>query len=561
MRGQIDYGRQTGGTDMKRRSFLKWAAAGSASAAVTGINAQSAPKPAGPMATQPVRTGELDELSIAQLQEGLKKGRFTAQSLVEGYLRRIEEIDRQGPTLNAVIEINPDAPEIARKLDEERKARGPRSPLHGIPVLIKDNIDTHDRMHTSAGSLALKDSIPEQDSFLAARLRQAGAVILGKTNLSEWANFRSERSTSGWSGRGGLTRNPYALDRNPCGSSSGSAVAVAASLCAVAVGTETDGSIVSPASANGIVGIKPTVGLISRSGIIPISHTQDTAGPMARTVADAAALLGVLKGTDPRDPATIEKTINIPGDYTQFLDLRGLKGIRLGIARRMFGFHLLVDPVMETALAACKSLGAELIDLPGDFSGENFFDAEIDMLLYEFKHDLNQYLGQLPVSTTVRTLKDLIEFNDRHAAQEMPYFGQELFIKAEAKGPLSEAGYRKSLNKSLTYTRIDGIDTVMARHQLDALVAPTMGPVCVSDLILGDRFSGGSSWVAAAAGYPSITVPAGNVYGLPVGISFFGTAWSEPQLIRIAFAFEQGTKLRKKPGFLPTADIRTTALT
>jgi len=489
---------------------------------------------------------------MAQLQAAMKSGQETAASLAKKYLARMAELDQRGPTLNAVIEINPDALASARALDQERQAKGPRGPLHGIPVLLKDNIDTHDRMMTTAGSLALLGSIPPQDSFVAQKLREAGAVILGKTNLSEWANFRSNRSSSGWSGRGGQTNNPYALDRNPSGSSSGSAVAVAASLCAGAIGTETDGSIISPSTVCGIVGVKPTLGLISRAGIIPIAHSQDTAGPMTRTVTDAALLLGALTGVDPRDAATETSRGKSHRDYTQFLNANGLRGARLGVARRFFQTGARSAKVLEAALEEMKRLGATLVD-PADIPTQGRFgDSETEVLHYEFKDGLNAYLAALGPGAPVRTLKEIIEFNERNKDKEMPYFGQETFLKAQEKGPLTEKTYLDALEKCRQLSRDEGIDAVMNQHRLDALLAPSGGPAGKTDLVLGDRGVGGSSSPAAVAGYPSITVPAGQVAGLPFGISFFGRAYSEPTLLKLAFAFEQATRARSAPRFLPT---------
>lgn len=498
---------------------------------------------------------ELDEVTIADLQERMKGGQSTSRSIVEAYLARIDEIDRRGPTVNSVIETNPDALDIADALDRERREKGPRGPLHGIPILIKDNIDTADRMRTSAGSLALADSTPMRDAFVAERLRAAGAVILGKTNLSEWANFRSSRSTSGWSGRGGQTRNPYVLDRNPCGSSSGSGAAVSANLCAAAIGTETDGSIVCPATTNGIVGIKPTVGLVSRSGIIPISHTQDTAGPMARSVADAAALLGAITGQDGRDGATKASDGKAASDYTAFLDPNGLKGARIGVARKFFGFHPGVDEVLHDAIEAIKNLGAVVVD-PADLPSHGKLDGpEFEVLLYEFKADLNAYLASLGPSAQSRTLKDLIEFNEKNRDREMAYFGQELFIAAEVKGPLTDRAYLRALAACRRLSRTQGIDAVVRQHRLDAILAPTGGPAWTTDLVNGDHYGGGCSTPAAVAGYPHVTVPAGFVFGLPVGVSFFGRAWSEPTLIRCAYAYEQATKHRRAPRFLPRVQV------
>jgi len=537
-----------------RRSFLKTALVGGAAATLTPIYPAlgAAREIECPAAAVDVKPFELDEITIADLQEGMKSGRFTARSLVEKYSGRIEEIDKHGPAVNSIIEMNPDALSIADGLDEERKAKGPRGPMHGIPVLIKDNIDTADRMMTTAGSLALLGSRPGQDSWVAQRLRNAGAVILGKTNLSEWANIRSSHSTSGWSGRGGLTRNPYALDRNPCGSSSGTGAGVSANLCAVGIGTETDGSIVCPSSSNGLAGIKPTVGLVSRSGIIPISHSQDGAGPMCRSVRDAAILLGALTGVDAQDPATAASAGKSQTDYAQFCDANGLKGARIGVARKYFGFSDAVDALMEQALDAIKKQGATLVD-PADIETLGKFDeSELLVFMYELKADLNAYLARLGPSAPVRTLKDIIDFNERNRQKEMPYFGQDLFLKAEAKGPLTEKAYVDALDKNHQLARIEGIDATMDKYRLDAIVAPTGGPAWLTDLVNGDHVAGGSSNAAAVAGYPNINVTAGFISGLPVGISFFGRAWSEPTLIRLAFAFEQTTKARQGPRFLST---------
>jgi amidase len=550
-----------------RRSFLQTAALGGTAAALTPVYPALAAGSASPSASQPclppvrVKPFDLDEVTIAALQDGIKSGKFTARSLFEQYWERISEIDVRTdgsrPVLNSVIELNPDAEKIADALDREYKEKGPRGPLHGIPVLIKDNLATDDRMMTTAGSLALVGAKVPKDSFVAQRLRAAGAIILGKTNLSEWANIRSSHSTSGWSGRGGLTKNPYALDRNPCGSSSGTGAAVSSNLAAAGIGTETDGSIVCPSSANGLVGIKPTVGLVSRAGIIPISHSQDTAGPMCRTVRDAAILLGVLAGVDPDDPATAASAGKSQTDYTQFCDPNGLKGMRLGVARKYFGFNDAVDVLMEQSLDALKKQGATLID-PADIETfGKFDDSELVVFLYELKAGLNAYLARLGPGAPVRTLKDIIEFNQRNREKEMPYFGQDLFIKSEAKGPLAEKEYLDALAKNHQLARTEGIDALMDKHQLDAIVAPTGSPAWLTDLINGDHVAGGSSNAAAVAGYPNINVTAGFISGLPVGISFFGRAWSEPTLIKIAYAFEQATKARQAPRFLRTVGPQT----
>ncbi len=534
----------------------------------------------------------MEELTILEIQLRMASSdpstgsgeALTAEGLTDSYLRRIRELDQAGPRLNSVIEVNPDALTIAAALDRERVERGPRGPLHGVPILLKDNIDTADKMQTTAGSLALVGSRPAQDATVAAKLRAAGAIILGKTNLSEWANFRSTHSVSGWSSRGGQTRNPYALDRNPCGSSSGSGVAVAANLCAGAVGTETDGSIVCPAQICGIVGIKPTVGLVSRAGIVPISHSQDTAGPMARTVTDAALLLAALAGPDPRDPATMQaksplaeltehpepvegcgstqgsvilrraqddlQTFSLP----VWLDRGALRGARIGVARGFCGFNPRVDAVFEESLRALRDLGAELVDPASIATAGQIDPTEMEVLLYEFKADLNAYLGGLGPEAAVHALADVIAFNEAHRGVVMPTFGQELMLLAQAKGPLTEAKYLEALATNQRLARDEGIDATLRQHALDAIVAPSGGPAWLIDHVCGDHYGGGSSTPAAVAGYPSITVPAGYVWGLPVGLSFIGSAWREPALIGYAYAFEQATQIRRPPAFAATVN-------
>jgi len=507
-----------------------------------------------------IKEFEFDEITIDQLQAGMKSGKYTARSITEKYLGRIQDVDQQGPKVNSIIELNPDALEIAEALDRERKEKGARGPLHGIPLLIKDNIDTADKMMTTAGSLALVGAPkPPRDSFVAQQLRKAGAVILGKTNLSEWANTRSSHSTSGWSGRGGLTRNPYALDRNACGSSSGTGAGVSANFAAGGIGTETDGSIVCPSSANGLAGIKTTVGLVSRTGIIPISHSQDGAGPMCRTLRDAAIMLGALTGVDPEDSATAESQGKSFTDYTRFLDANGLKGARIGVARKYFGFSDGVDGIMAEAIGVMKRQGATIVD-PADLETFGKFDDSEGLVLnYELKADLAKYLARLGPGSPMKTLQDVIEFNNKNAQQEMPYFGQDVFLKAQEKGPLTTREYIDALEKDHRLARIEGIDAVMDKFKLDALIAPTGGPAWLTDLVSGDHFGGGSSNAAAVAGYPNINITAGFLFGLPVGISFFGRAWSEPTLLKIAYGFEQNTQARKAPRFLPSAELKSSS--
>jgi amidase len=528
-----------------------------AAGVAAGCNGSSPAPPATqstPAAQRPAF--DLDEATIADLQQRMQAGRETSRSLVDKYLARIDATDKTGPALHSVIQINPDARSIADALDAERKSKGPRGPLHGIPVLIKDNIATADHLMTTAGSLALEGATPPGDAFLVTQLRAAGAVILGKTNLSEWANFRSTHSSSGWSGRGGQVKNPYALDRNPSGSSSGSGAAEAANLCVVAVGTETDGSIVSPSSSNSLVGIKPTLGLISRTGVVPIAHSQDTAGPMARTVADAVTLLGVMAGSDPADPATKDAATRGKRDYSGALDPNGLAGARIGVVRkRLMGYNLDTDRIMEGAIADMKAKGAVIVD-PADIPTlGQFDDSELEVLLYEFKADLKKYLDWIGPQAPVHSLADIIAFNNRTKDREMPYFSQELMLQAEAKGPLTVAKYLAALAKNHELARTKGIDAVMNQYKLDALVAPTGGPPWLTDLANGDYAANGSSTPAAVAGYPHVTVPGGYVYGLPIGISFFGRAWSEATLIKLAYAYEQATKHRRPPTFAATADF------
>lgn len=532
---------------MDRRDFLQ-------SAVLAGA-VRALPTGGGPIQTIPPAAAqgfELNEATIASLSEGMASARWTARGITEQYLSRIAAIDKAGPTINSVIELNPDALRIADQLDAERKASGPRGPLHGIPVLVKDNLDSGDRMSTSAGSLALADNSASQDSTVVANLRRAGAVLLGKTNLSEWANYRSTSSTSGWSGRGGLTRNPYVLDRNACGSSSGSGAAGAANLATITIGTETDGSITCPASICALVGIKPTVGLVSRAGIIPISATQDTAGPMCRTVHDAALVLEAIQGVDPRDPATRRSEGRTATRYLDLLRRGALKGARLGVAHKGFGLPGSIDPVLAEAIAALKTLGAVIVDPAEVPNVEKLGDPEIVVLDFEFKAGLAEYLGTRGQGSGVRGLDDIIAFNIANRDKEMPWFGQEIFERAAKKGPLTDPVYRAALARCRQLSRGLGIDAVMARHRLDGLIAITAGPSWPTDLVNGDRYTGGATSPAAVAGYPHITVPAGWVHGLPIGLSFFGRAWSEGKLIGMAYDFEQETRVRVAPKFLAT---------
>ena len=543
--------REQAGLD--RRSLFRYGAAGGALALASHLPGGSPPERSRPAADAPAPS-PLDEATFADLQKKMASGEETARSLVEKYLARIEAIDRDGPRLRSVLETNPDALSIAGALDAERKAKGPRGPLHGLPILIKDNIGTEDRMSTSAGSLALEGVPAPGEAFVARRLREAGAVILGKTNLSEWANFRSTHSSSGWSGRGGQCRNPYALDRSPSGSSSGSGTAVAANLAAAAIGTETDGSIVSPSNNAGLVGVKPTIGLVSRHGIVPIAHSQDTAGPMARSVRDAAVLLAAIAEPDPADAAT--RRAPFPVSALAALDPAAIRGARLGVVRKsLSGNNTATDRVFDSALDTLKRLGAVLVD-PADIATiDDFGKSELEVLLYEFKADLNAYLATLPPSVPARSLAALLAFNEKNREREMPYFGQELFEKAEAKGPLTENPYLDALEADTAGARRKGIDATLAEHRLEALVSPTGGPAWLIDLVNGDGYGWGSSTVPAVAGYPHVTVPMGSVFGLPVGLSFFGTAWSEPKLLSYALAYEQATKHRRPPRFLSTVEL------
>ncbi|HVZ48352.1 MAG TPA: amidase [Gemmatimonadaceae bacterium] len=548
---------------MDRREFLGTAAAGLALPAIRGrdngtardgarVPAPDAQTGAAQRAQAAAQPDPLFERSVADLGADLRSGALTSRRLVQRYVTRIAAMDKSGPAVNAVIELNPDALAIADRMDAELKAGRPRGPLHGIPVLVKDNIDSADRMRTTAGSLALAGSTPPRDAYIVERLRAAGAVLLGKTNLSEWANYRSTRSSSGWSGRGGQTRNPYVLDRNPCGSSSGTAAAIAADFATVGIGTETDGSIICPSGICGLVGVKPTVGLWSRAGIIPISASQDTAGPMARSVADAAALLGALAGVDPRDPATRDAAHGAQADYTKFLDAGGLKGARIGVARNLAGFHPDVDRRFDDAIAAMRAAGAVIVDPANLTTAGRFGDAETTVLDYEFKAGVTAYLAALGAAAPARTLADLIAFNAREAAREMPFFGQEIFVRAQKAATLADRRYRDARALCVKLARTEGIDATMTRHHLDAIVLPSNAPAWVTDHVNGDHVTGGDTSFAAVAGYPSVTVPMGLVSELPVGLSFVGRAWTEGPLLRLAYAFERATRLRRPPRFLPS---------
>jgi amidase len=537
---------------VRRRSFLKAAATG-ATAAFGGFDLVGC-RPAGPSAPETCATfphADIEEATVADLSAKMRRGELSAVDLVDRYVARIEAIDKRGPRLKSVLELDPDARAIAAQLDEERRTRGVRGPLHGIPVLVKDNIDTSGRTKTTAGSLALAGAPPPPDAEIVARLRRAGAIVLGKTNLSEWANIRSSRSTSGWSARGGLTRNPYALDRNASGSSSGSGAAIAANLSAVALGSETDGSIVSPASICGIVGIKPTVGLVSRRGIIPIAESQDTGGPMTRTVADAAIVLSAIAGPDPADRATEAQRGRSIGDYMAALRPDGARGKRIGVVRNFPTISRSVVDFVDHAVDDLRKLGAMVIDPVEIPSMPKIDDPELDVLLFELKAGLTAYLGGR-TGASMKTLDEIVRYNREHAAEELRYFGQDLFEKAIDKGPLTTPAYLEARATCLKLSRDEGIDLALRKHGVDLLVAPTGGPAWITDLVNGDSYTGSSSTIAAVAGYPSITVPAGMLRGLPIGISFFGPAFSEPLLIAVAYSYEQATRHRRKPLYLPT---------
>jgi amidase len=543
-------------TSIDRRDFVKLGGLGAAAAASLGASACTGE--AGMQGSEPAAAAqwwidqafELEEVTIAELGEQMASGTRSSVEITRLYLDRIAALDRDGPRLRSIIETNPDALDVARQLDEERAAGNVRGPLHGIPIVLKDNIDTADGMTTTAGSLALEGHHAARDSGVAARLRAAGAVLLAKANLSEWANIRSSRSSSGWSARGGQCGNAFAIDRNPCGSSSGSGASVSANFCAGAIGTETNGSVVCPSSVNGVVGIKPTVGLVSRAGIVPIAHTQDTAGPMTRRVADGAAILSALAGPDPRDDMTAEAARFEGTDYTQFLDADGLRGARIGIERSHFGNHPVVDSLMEDAIRAMADAGAVIVDDTVIETRREFSQASFQVLLYELKADLAAYLEMSGRPNGMATLADVIVFNEQNADREMPWFGQEIFLMAEEKGDLSSPEYLDALRTAGELSRARGIDAVMDEHDLDAIVAPTTGPAWKTDLVTDGGSSYGSSGSAAISGYPSITVPNGYVFGMPVGVLFFGRQWSEDVLLRLAYAYEQAT-MHRRPGRMP----------
>lgn len=538
---------------MKRRSFLKNSMV---TGTILGVSACNFPNKETDLEISKGDAFSLNETTISELSTLYENGKLTCSQVTQHYLDRIKDIDKNGPMLNAVIEINPDALQIAKDLDNDRKNGIIKGSLHGIPIMLKDNIDTDGKMMTTAGSLALEGNYCTENSWVTQNLIDAGALIIGKTNLSEWANFRSNRSSSGWSGRGGQTRNPYITDRSPCGSSSGSGVAVSANMCSAAIGTETNGSVVCPSSINGIVGIKPTLGLVSRTGIIPIAHSQDTAGPMTRTVKDAALVLGALTGIDPKDNITQKSAQKSYTDYTQFLNRDALYGKKIGIAKQFSGFHSEVDDLMEKAIKNIENLGATTVEMEeNDLNGESGRDA-YHVLLYEFKHDLNAYLENCTSDIKVRSLKELIEFNKKHADKEMPFFDQEVLLNAQAKGDLNSDEYKKALENVLRSNGPEGIDKALDKYEIDAIAAPAGSPSWPIDLINGDHFIGGSSSPAARSGYPSITVPMGFIHGLPVGISFFAEAFSEPKLLSFAYAYEQATKHRKAPNFIPTFDYK-----
>jgi amidase len=541
---------------MSRRSFLRASTAAGAAGALAGAGSVANAAPALAEPDHAPLSFPFEEATIAELQGAMTSGRLSSRRLTQAYLRRIRQLDLSGIKLNSVIEVNPDALEIARELDAERRRRGPRGPLHGIPILVKDNFATRDRMETTAGSLALVGAEVPRDAFVVRRLRRAGAVILGKANLSEWANFRSTQSSSGWSGRAGQCLSPYVLDHNPCGSSSGSGTAIAANLAAASLGTETDGSIVCPSSHNALVGIKTTLGLTSRSGVIPIAHSQDVTGPMARTVADAATVLGAMTGVDPRDPATADSRGHSHRDYRKFLDPDGLRGARVGVWREgVFGVSPEADAVAEAAIAELSRLGATVVDPTDIPTVADSFDPEFTVLLFEFKADIAAYLSELR-NTSMRTLADLIAFNEANADRELRWFGQEIFLLAEATGGLDDPAYLEALATSKRLAQ-EGIDQTMDRFELDAIVSLTGSPPWTTDLVNGDHFLTASSTPSAVAGYPNLTVPAGYAFGeLPVGINFIGRRWAEPTLIKLAYGFEQGTRARHAPRFLPTLGVK-----